>query len=214
MSAATVTSSLLAQRIIPVLRLDSAELTSAAVKCLHGAGFRVFEITMTTSGAPNLISQLAVDYPDSLIGAGTVLDERSARDCLERGARFLVSPCIVPELVELAHAAGAAALPGGFTPSEVLAAIRAGADIVKIFPASSGGPAHLAALRAIFPQTAFCPTGGVSAENAATYFAAGAAVVGIGNNIIDRASLVRGDHAAVIGSARKLLNAATQWSKQ
>ena len=214
MSAANVTASLLAQRIIPVLRLDSAELTSLAVQCLHEAGFRVFEITMTTSGALNLIGQLASDYPDSLIGAGTVLDQRSAHDCLARGARFLVSPCIIPELVELAHEAGAAALPGGFTPSEVLAAIRAGADVVKIFPAASGGPAHLAALRAIFPQTAFCPTGGVNAENAASYFAAGAAVVGIGNNILDRSALARGDHATVIASARKLLNAATQWSKQ
>lgn len=214
MSAANVTSSLLAQRIIPVLRLDSAELTGVAVRCLHEAGFRVFEITMTTSGALNLIGQLTSDYPDSLIGAGTVLDQRTAHDCLERGARFLVSPCIIPELVDLAHEAGAAALPGGFTPSEVLAAIRAGADVVKVFPAASGGPAHLAALRAIFPQTAFCPTGGVNAENAATYFAAGAAVVGIGNNILDRAALARGDHAPVIESARKLLNAATQWSKQ
>ncbi len=212
MSAAAITSSLLAQRIIPVLRLDSAELTKVAVKCLHGAGFRVFEVTMTTSGALNLIGQLAADYPDSLIGAGTVLDQRTARNCLEHGARFLVSPCVVPELVDLAHDAGAAALLGGFTPSEVMAAIRAGADVVKIFPASSGGPTHLAALRAIFPQTAFCPTGGVSAENAATYFAAGAAVVGIGNNILDREALARGDHAAVIESARKLLNAATQWS--
>ncbi len=212
MSATAIAARLVAQRVIPVLRLDSADLTSVAVSCLHGAGFRVFEITMTTPDALNLIGALATDYPDSLIGAGTVLDAGTADDCLKRGARFLVSPCIDPDLVARAHEAGAAALPGGYTPSEVLAAIRAGADVIKIFPASSGGPTHLAALRAVFPQAAFCPTGGVTAENAAAYFAAGAAVVGMGNNILDRGALARGDHAAVIDGARRLLSAATQWS--
>ncbi len=209
---ATITTRLLAQRVIPVLRLESPEATQLAVHCLHAADFRVFEITMTTPGALALIRELAATYPDSLIGAGTVLDTCAAQACLAHGAQFLVSPCSVPGLTALAHRAGAAALPGAFTPSEVRAALDEGADVVKIFPASSGGPAHLAALHAVFPDALFCPTGGVSRENAPAYFAAGAALVGIGNNILDRAALERGERAAVIERARGLLNEIMQRS--
>lgn len=212
MSRAEITRRLQDQRVIPVLRLESAPRTQAAVHCLHVAGFRVFEITMTTPGALDLIGELALAYPDSLVGAGTVLNLRVGEACLERGARFLVSPCGVAGLSALAHRAGAASLPGAFTPSEVLAALDDGADVVKVFPAASGGPAHVAALHAVFPDALFCPTGGISAENATAYFAAGAALVGIGNNIIDRAALERGEHATVIERARGLLNQIIQGS--
>ena len=210
---AEIIGALRAQRVIPVLRLESAQVTRAGVQCLHAAGFRVFEITMTTPGALQLIGELAETYPDSLIGAGTILDQRSAHACLEAGARFLVSPCLVAGVTAIAHRAEAASLPGAFTPGEVLAAVNEGADVVKVFPASSGGAQHLSSLRAIFPDTLFCPTGGLSAENAGEYFAAGAAMVGIGNNILDRAALARGEHAAVTERARGILNAAIEGRK-
>jgi 2-dehydro-3-deoxyphosphogluconate aldolase/(4S)-4-hydroxy-2-oxoglutarate aldolase len=140
-----------------------------------------------------------------VVGAGTVLDLGVARRCLDAGARFLVSPCVVPGLAATAHAAGSAALVGGFTPGEVLAAHREGADIVKVFPASSGGPAHLRALHAVFPEILLCPTGGVSAENLASWFAAGAALVGVGNDIIDREALAAGDTARVTARALRFL---------
>lgn len=212
MNPTTTVRQLCAQRVIPVLRLDSPEATRTAVHCLHAADFRNFEITLTTPGALELIADLTALYPDSLIGAGTVLDAQAAQACIARGARFLVSPCRVPGLVAIAHEAGAAALAGAYTPGEVHAALVEGADIVKIFPAASGGPAHLAALRAVFPAALLCPTGGVSAENAGTYLAAGATLVGIGNNILDRAALARGERAAVIEQARGLLAAIMQWS--
>jgi 2-dehydro-3-deoxyphosphogluconate aldolase/(4S)-4-hydroxy-2-oxoglutarate aldolase len=200
-----VSERLVAQRVVPVLRLASAATTRDAVGCLHEAGFRVFEITMTTPGAIDLIRDLAAALPDSLVGAGTVLDLDAGRRCLDAGAQFLVSPCVVSGLAALAHDAGRPALIGAFTPSEVLAAHREGADIVKVFPASTGGPAYLASLHAVFPQVRLCPTGGVSAANAVGYFKAGAALVGVGNNIVDSGALARGDRAAVIAHARRFL---------
>ena len=185
--------------MVPVLRLASAELTARAVDCLREAGFGIVEITMTTPGALEVLKDTAS------AGAGTVLDLATARRCIDAGARFLVSPCVVPGLARLAHEAGRLALVGGFTPGEILAAHREGADIVKLFPASSGGPEHLRALRAVFPDIALCPTGGVSLENMNSYFAAGAALVGVGNHIIDQKALAAGERAGVVAHARRFL---------
>jgi 2-dehydro-3-deoxyphosphogluconate aldolase/(4S)-4-hydroxy-2-oxoglutarate aldolase len=193
---------LIAQRVVPVLRLASAELTERAVGCLAQAGFSVFEITMTTPGGVDLIKALSQKM---LVGAGTVLDLGTAQRCLDAGAQFLVSPCLVPGLAKLAHAAGCAALIGGFTPGEILAAQREGADIVKVFPASSGGPEHLKAIHAVFPDILLCPTGGVSLQNMQAYFDAGAALVGVGNNIVDQDALAKGDRAKVAAHARRFL---------
>jgi 2-dehydro-3-deoxyphosphogluconate aldolase / (4S)-4-hydroxy-2-oxoglutarate aldolase len=194
-----VRKSLIAQRVIPVLRLASAELTERAIDCLLEAGFGTVEITMTTPRAVELLKKTRN------AGAGTVLDLDTAKRCLDAGAQFLVSPCLVPGLAKLAHDAGRLALIGGFTPGEILAAHREGADIVKLFPASTGGPEHLKAIHAVFPEIALCPTGGVSLDNMKAYFAAGAAVVGIGNNIVDQNALAAGDRAAVIAHAKRFL---------
>jgi 2-dehydro-3-deoxyphosphogluconate aldolase/(4S)-4-hydroxy-2-oxoglutarate aldolase len=184
------------------LRLASAELSLRAIECLAEAGFTSFEVTLTTPGAEELIASLKGRY---FVGAGTVLDLQRAQRCLDAGAEFLVSPCLVPGIAALAHAARRPALIGGFTPAEVLAARREGADIVKVFPASSGGPEHLRALRAVFPDIPLCPTGGVSIDNLQAYFAAGAALVGVGNNIVDQAALARGERAKVVAHAKRFL---------
>jgi 2-dehydro-3-deoxyphosphogluconate aldolase / (4S)-4-hydroxy-2-oxoglutarate aldolase len=190
---------LISQRVIPVLRLASAELTERAVRCLREAGFGIIEITMTTPGALELIKKAGN------AGAGTVLDLDTARRCLDAGAQFLVSPCLVSGMARLAHDAGRLALIGGFTPGEILAAHREGADIVKVFPSSTGGPEHLRAIHAVFPDIALCPTGGVSLENIRKYFEAGALVVGVGNNIVDQKALAAGDRAGVGAHARRFL---------
>ena len=189
---------LIAQRVIPVLRLASAQATEQAIGCLREAGFGLVEITMTTPDALRLIQKHKA-------GAGSVLDLDTARRCIDAGAQFLVSPCLVPGMAELAHAAGRAALVGGFTPAEILAAHREGADIVKLFPASTGGPEHLKAIHAVYPDIPLCPTGGVSLQNMQAYFDAGAVVVGVGNNIIDAQALAAGEHAAVVAHARRFL---------
>jgi 2-dehydro-3-deoxyphosphogluconate aldolase/(4S)-4-hydroxy-2-oxoglutarate aldolase len=188
--------------VIPVLRLASAELTERAIEHLAAAGFEVFEVTMTTPDAIRVISRFASRFA---LGAGTLLELDAARRCIDAGARFLVSPGLLPGLAKLAHDAGALALLGGFTPSEILAAHREGADIVKLFPASSGGPEHLRAIHAVFPDIPLCPTGGVSLDNMRQYFDAGAVLVGVGNNVIDQKALAAGERARVVAHAMRFL---------
>src|ERR1700688_2437741 len=148
-----------AAKVVPVVRMRSAAHAETAVAWLRGAGIRIFEITMTIPGAVALIARLASDT-DLLIGAGTVPDAATARVCLEAGARFVVAPWVDPTLSQPCRQADAALMLGALTPTEVRAALAAGADVVKIFPASSvGGPAHIRALRSVFPDVAFCPTG-------------------------------------------------------
>jgi 2-dehydro-3-deoxyphosphogluconate aldolase / (4S)-4-hydroxy-2-oxoglutarate aldolase len=198
---------LVAQRVVPVLRFGSAATTIRAVDCLREAGFSTFEITLTTPGAVELIAELHARLgATATVGAGTVTDLDAARRCVDAGAQFLVSPCVVSGLAALAHEAGRAALIGGFTPTEILAAHREGADIVKVFPSSIGGPGHLNALHAVFPHVLLCPTGGVTLENLKSYFTAGAALVGVGNNLLDQAALAAGDIARVIAGARRFLD--------
>ena len=206
MTPLEISDRLVAQRVVPVLRLGSSADTERAVDCLADAGFRVVEITLTVPGAVPLINRLIQRLgPSFVVGAGTVLDFDAARACIDAGARFLVSPCIVPGLARLAHDAGRAALIGGFTPGEILAAHREGADIVKVFPASTGGPEHLRGIHAVFPDILLCPTGGVGLQNLDAYFAAGASLVGVGNNIVDQQALAGGDAARVIAHARRFL---------
>ena len=200
---------LLASRVIPVLRLGSRQDAETAIDCLIEAGFRTVELTLTTPGAIELIGSLRrSSNADFLVGAGTVLDLGSAQACLDAGADYLVSPCLVPGMAALAKGAGRLALTGGFTPAEVLAAWREGATIVKVFPAATGGPAHLGALHAVYPDIPLCPTGGVSSSNMLDYFKAGAAIVGVGNNVIDQKALAAGDRSGVIAHARGFLEIA------
>ena len=198
----SITVKLVALRVIPVLRLPTRAGAESAIDCLVEAGFRTVELTLTTPGAIELIAALRRHTgADFLVGAGTVLDLDTAKACLKAGADYLVSPCVVAGMGKLANDAGKAALLGGFTPTEVLAAWREGAAVVKVFPAATGGPSHLAALP-------LCPTGGVSAANLLDYFKAGAAVVGIGNNVIDQKALAAGDRARVISHAQSFLELA------
>jgi len=198
-------------RVVPVLRLPSRERAASAIDCLIEAGYGTVEVTLTTPDALDLIRTLRSQAPESfMVGAGTVLDLDSARACLDASADYLVSPALVPGLAALAHGAGRAALVGGFTPGEVLAAWRDGADVVKVFPASTGGPSHLAAIHAIYPEIPLCPTGGVSAANLRDYLKAGARFVGVGNNVIDQAALASGDRAQVIRHARTFLELAAE----
>jgi 2-dehydro-3-deoxyphosphogluconate aldolase/(4S)-4-hydroxy-2-oxoglutarate aldolase len=139
-------------------------------------------------------------------GAGTVPDMAAAEACLAAGAQFLVTPWVDPAVVAAARAAGACAMPGALTPTEIRAALAAGADVVKLFPASSaGGPSHVKAVRAVFPGAVFCPTGGVDARNAPDYLAAGADFVGIGGRLVDEARIAAGDKGAILAAARDAL---------
>jgi 2-dehydro-3-deoxyphosphogluconate aldolase / (4S)-4-hydroxy-2-oxoglutarate aldolase len=195
MTRKTTIDGLIAERVVPVLRLESAELTIQAAQCLLDVGFGCIEITMTTPDALRVIEFFA--RKKVLVGAGTVLDEKTANACLAAGAKFMVAPYVFEKLAPIAHEGGAAALIAGFTPTEVLAAHRAGADVVKVFPASSGGgPGHVASLRAIYPEILFCPTGGVVLDNVDKFIAAGATFVGTGA-VLAADALRKGDLDAV-----------------
>lgn len=194
-----------AARVVPVVRTHETRHAATVVQWLRDAGLRIFEITMTIPDAPALIRELAAD-PTLLVGAGTVPDRATAEDCLRAGARFIVAPWVDASLAAPCRAANAALMLGALTPGEVRAALAAGADVVRIFPASSvGGPAHIRALASVLPGVAFCPTGGVEPGNIAAYLGAGAAFVGIGGALVDEKRIAAGDRAAIEAAAHQVL---------
>ncbi len=205
MTPPTLLEQLRAARVVPVVRTRDAAVAATGIAWLREAGFRVFEITMTIPDAPALIADLSRDAA-LLVGAGTVADLAGARACLDAGARFLVAPWVDPALAAPCRDAGALLMLGATTPTEVRAASAAGADVVKIFPAASaGGPAHVKALRSVFPEVAFCPTGGVEPANMQAYLDAGAAFVGMGGNLVNERWIAAGDREAIIAAARAVL---------
>jgi 2-dehydro-3-deoxyphosphogluconate aldolase/(4S)-4-hydroxy-2-oxoglutarate aldolase len=196
-----------AARVVPVIRTRETRHAATAVQWLRDLDLRIFEITMTVPDAPSLIRELAADAT-LLVGAGTVPDRATAEACLSAGARFIVAPWIDASLAAPCRSADAMLMLGALTPTEVRAALAAGADVVKVFPASSGGgPAHIRALRSVLPGVAFCPTGGIEPGNFAAYLAAGAAFVGMGGALVDETRIAAGDRATIEAAAQALMAA-------
>ncbi len=198
--------------IIPVIRADSADAAQAIVEALVEAGLAIAEITMTVPSAIEAIASVATHFGDKvLVGAGTVTDADTARRAADAGAEFIVTPCLVPEVIDAARRAEVAVLPGALTPTEVLEAFRLGGDMVKVFPAQNlGGASYLRALRGPFPQIPLIPTGGVTLDNVREMFDAGAAAVGVGSEMISKEALARRDYAAIGMLATQFLAAARQ----
>lgn len=195
--------------LVPVVRAPSAELATLAVEAILEGGISVFEITLTVPGAVPLIESLSKRFgARALIGAGTVLDVEQARACLGAGASFLVSPGLDLPTLEHVLSRGVPMMPGALTPTEVITAWKAGADMVKIFPCSAlGGPKYLKALKGPLPQVKMLPTGGVNAATASEYLAAGAAALGVGAELVDAAALAAGKVDVITARARELVNA-------
>jgi len=195
--------------IVPVVRAPSPELAMRAAEAVLAGGISIFEITMTVPNATAAIRSLVDRLGDrAIVGAGTVLDAAAAHACIEAGAAFIVSPGLDLPTIAAAHERGVPIMPGALTPTEVITAWKAGADMVKIFPASAvGGPKYLKALRGPLPDVKLLPTGGVNAQTAGEYIAAGAAALGVGSELVDTAALARGDDAVVTARARELVNA-------
>ncbi len=174
---------ILADRVILCVRLS--QQAGVVDRCLAAAssGLPILEITMTTPGALEIISELST-REELLVGAGTVLTTAEVGDVARAGGVFAMSPVFDPEVVAAAHANGLLAVPGAATPTEILAAHRAGAKLVKVFPSGAlGGPEYLKAIRGPLPHIPLCPTSGPSAETIADYFEAGAAVAGVGREV-------------------------------
>lgn len=195
--------------IIPIVRAASADVAVPVAEALLGAGLPVVEITMTVPNAIDAIGDIVTRFAGRmLVGAGTVTDAATTRRAVDRGAQFIVSPHLVREVVEAAHRADAAVLPGALTPGEVFEAFRAGGDLVKVFPVQSvGGAAYLRALRGPFPDIPLVPTGGVTLENIGEMFRAGAAAVGVGTELIPPDALARRDYSMVAARAKQFVSA-------
>jgi len=200
--------------IVPVVRASSVEEAHRAVEAIHLGGIPIIEITMTVPHATKIIQELRDHHGKHvLIGAGTVTNGKAAEQCIDAGAEFLVSPGLSVAVLEVAAKRGILALPGALTPTEVMQACEAGAQVIKIFPCSSvGGPKHIKALRAPFPDAHFIPTGGVNLSNAAEYFAAGAFALGVGADLVDLEAL-RADHAEKIVAGAKALVLAVELAR-
>lgn len=195
-----------------MIRTASADAAVAVVEALLEAGLTVAEITMTVPNAIDAIASVAKRFANQvLVGAGTVTDAETARRAMDAGAEFIVTPCIIPEVIDAARRADIAVLPGALTPTEVFEAFRIGGDMVKVFPAQNvGGAAYLRALRGPFPEIPLVPTGGVTLENVREMFDAGAAAVGVGSELISKDALARRDYTAIGALAAQFLAAARQ----
>jgi 2-dehydro-3-deoxyphosphogluconate aldolase / (4S)-4-hydroxy-2-oxoglutarate aldolase len=190
------------ERVVAVIRSGSAGEATAVGHSLAQGGVRVLEVALTTRGAVDAIATLARELDgDCLLGAGTVLDESSATSAIRAGARFLVTPGLAPDVLRTGGRYGIPTLPGAASTTEVLAAMEAGAEMVKLFPAAALGVDYVRALRPVLPNAALVPTGGVSAANAREWLDAGAVAVGVGG------SLTRGDASTIGSRAAELLEA-------
>ncbi|MCX6569855.1 MAG: bifunctional 4-hydroxy-2-oxoglutarate aldolase/2-dehydro-3-deoxy-phosphogluconate aldolase [Candidatus Aminicenantes bacterium] len=197
---------LLASKAVAVIRMTDAAKLAKAAAALRKGGVTALEVTMTVPGAVEIIRTMARDKePGVLIGAGTVLDAGTALDVIAAGADFVVSPVMDTDMVRTCREAEVLVVPGAFTPTEIVAAWRAGADIVKVFPATSLGPPFFRDLRGPLPHIRLMPTGGVTLENAREFIAAGACCVGIGTALLDRKTIDADDWEALVTRARRLV---------
>jgi 2-dehydro-3-deoxyphosphogluconate aldolase/(4S)-4-hydroxy-2-oxoglutarate aldolase len=192
--------------LVPVLRAESAEQALALADAVAAGGVTVLEVTMTVPGAIHVMRKLAEERPDILIGAGTVLDAETARICILEGAQFVVSPALKVQTIEMCHRYGVAVLPGALTPTEIVTAWEAGADVVKVFPASAlGGAKYLKSVKAPLPQVEMIPTGGVSLATAMEFLEAGAFALGVGADLVDVKAITEGRPEAITENAVKYL---------
>ena len=193
--------------IIPVVRAQSADEAMKAIDAIREGGIPILEITMTVPGAIGVIEQVSKRYgSEVVVGAGTVLDGETARACILAGARFVVSPSLNLDTIEVCRRYGIAVMPGALTPTEVVQAWSAGADFVKVFPAGAvGGASYIKSLKAPLPQIELVPTGGVSLKTAADFIKAGASALGVGADLVDVKAIREGQQSVITERAREFV---------
>lgn len=197
---------LLAAKAVAVIRMKDAARVATTADALRRGGVTAIEITMTVPGAVGIIREMAkAKGPGTLVGAGTVLDAKTAAEVIDAGADFVVSPVFDRDVVQACRDAGVLVAPGAFSPTEIVTAWGAGADVVKVFPATSLGPRFFRDLRGPLPHVRLMPTGGVTLENAREFLAAGACCVGIGTALVDAKTVERCDWQALETRARALM---------
>lgn len=197
--------------VVAVIRLADGSALRAVADALAAGGVRALEVTMTVPRAAALIEELARALPDEfLVGAGTVLDAATAREVIDAGARFVVSPVFRRGVLEACHARDIPVMPGCFTPTEILDAWEAGADIVKVFPATALGPGFFSDVRGPLPQVRLMPTGGVTRDNAGDWIRAGAVAIGVGTALVDRKAVADGRFDEITARARHFVDAVSR----
>jgi len=190
--------------VIAIMRAKSSDQLLAAADAIKAGGVQAIEVTMTTPGALDVVRQATERYgSDVLFGAGSVLDPESARAAILAGAQFVVCPTLNLKTIEICHRYAIPVVPGAYTPTEILTAWEAGADMVKVFPASVGGPDYIKALKGPLPQIKLVPVGGVELDNTADFIRAGAEAVGVGSALVSQKLLDTGDFAALTERARR-----------
>jgi len=194
--------------VVAVVRLDSADQLIRTAQAIREGGVTVIEFTMTTPFALDMIHEAAKTMPkDVLLGAGTVLDPETCRAVILAGAQFVVSPTLNPKVIEMCQRYSKIVVPGALTPTEILTAWECGADIVKVFPASLGGPAYFKDVLAPLPQIRLIPTGGVDLKTTPEFIKAGACAVAVGGNLVDRKAVAEGRFEQITETARKFVEA-------
>ena len=197
--------------IVAIIRANSGEQLVNVARALYEGGISTIEVTFTTPGVVDVISAVRKDLGSKiLLGAGTVLDPETARVALLAGAEFIVSPCVNLEVIKLAHRYDKLVMPGAYTPTEVVTAWEAGADVIKLFPADIGGAPYLKALKGPLPQVRMMPTGGVNQQTLRDFIKAGACAVGLGSQLVEKEALERGDFARIRQVASEYVQLLTQ----
>ena len=192
--------------VVAVIRLKDRAVLASVVDALVAGGVTALEITMTVPGAVELIRTIGPTLPPGfLLGAGTVTDVVTANDVIDAGAAFVVSPVLRHDVLAACHRRGVAALPGCFSPTEILTAWEAGAGIVKVFPATALGPGFFKDVRGPLPQVKLMPTGGVSIDNAGDWIRAGAVAVGVGAALLDASAIAAGHFSVVTANAKRIV---------
>lgn len=202
-SRAEIVQQVIEEGVVAVIRLPDPAMLPSVIEAIAAGGVRAIEITLTVPGAIEQIAMARDRFGDQiLLGVGSVLDREAATAAVQAGARFVVSPIFRDEVVSTAHELGVPAFPGAFTPTEIATAVRAGADIVKVFPADIVGMPFFKAVRAPMPDLKLMPTGGVSLTNAGEWLAVGACAVGIGSALVTKKAIAESDYAQLEENAR------------
>lgn len=208
MNKAEILQRLRAQKVIALIRADSADNLVGCARALQAGGLGAIELTMTTPGAIEMCARVSRELPDVLLGLGTVLDADTCKRGIAAGAKFIVTPAVRPDVIKACNEAGVPVLSGALTPTEAWTAHECGADVIKIFPAEFFGPAYIKSLKAPFPKLEFLPTGGVTPETVGDFLKAGAFATAAGSALVAPASLKAGDWAAITARAQQFVTAA------
>jgi 2-dehydro-3-deoxyphosphogluconate aldolase / (4S)-4-hydroxy-2-oxoglutarate aldolase len=211
MTKSEILDQIYASGVVAVIRMKDQKRLSKVIEAVRKGGVRCIEITMTVPGAIEVIRDLVPKVPsDVLIGAGTVTSPETAAKVIEAGAKFVVGPIFNPEIVRLCNERDVPVMPGCFTASEIFAAWTAGADIIKVFPATSLGPKYFRDIHGPFPEIRLMPTGGVTIDNAGDWIKAGAVAVGIGSDLLDKKAIEEEKYEVLTERARRMVQNVVQ----